>query len=74
MEPYMESLSRRFISVLDIVKVNVDDAADIAKASNVSSIPTLLYYSKGQVIKVEMGIKDEAHLTGVVTDLLKTQL
>jgi len=70
----MESLSRRFTSVLDIVKVNVDDAADIAKSSNVSSIPTLLFYSKGKVIKVEIGMRDENYLTGVVTDLLKNQL
>lgn len=74
MEPILESISRRFTSVLDIVKVNVDDAPDIAKASNVNSIPTLLYYNNGKVIKVEMGMRDENHLTGVIADLLKNQI
>lgn len=74
MEPIMESLSRRFTSVMDIVKVNVDDAADIAKASNVKSIPTLIFYSSGKVVKVELGMKDENYLTGVISDLLKNQL
>lgn len=74
MEPVMESISRRFTSLLDIVKVNVDDAADIAKASNVSSIPTLLFYQSGKVVKVEIGMKDENYLTGVITELLKNQL
>lgn len=74
MEPFMESLSRRFTSVMDIVKVNVDDAADIAKASNVKSIPTMVFYSAGKVVKVELGMKDENYLTGVITDLLKNQL
>ncbi len=74
MEPILESISRRFPSVLDIVKVNVDDAPEIAKASNVNSIPTILYYSKGQVIKVDKGMKDENYLIGVITDILKDQL
>ena len=74
MEPAWESISRRFTSILDIVKVNVDDADDIAKASNVKSIPTIIFYQNGQVIKVEQGFKDEAYLTGVISDLLKNQL
>ena len=74
MEPVLESIARRFTSVIDIVKVNVDDAQEIAKASNVNSIPTLLFYQQGRVIKVEQGTKTEAYLTGVVSDLLKSLL
>ncbi len=72
MEPYMDSISRRFTSLIDIIKVNVDDATDIAKASNVSSIPTLLFYQKGKVVKVAIGMKDEQTLTGIIAELLKT--
>lgn len=71
MEPIWESLSRRFTMQLDIVKVNVDDEKRIAQASNVTSIPTLLFYQNGQVVKVEFGGKDENYLTGIITDLLK---
>ena len=72
MEPFMESIARRFTSVIDIVKVNVDDGQEIAKASNVQSIPTILFYHQGKVVKVEQGKKDEQYLTGVITELLKS--
>jgi len=74
MEPFLESIARRFTSVVDIIKINVDDASDLAKASNVHSIPTLLFYQAGKVVKVEMGMKNEQYLTGVVADLLKAKL
>ena len=71
MEPILESLSRRFTTVLDIMKVNVDDEPRVAKGSNVRSIPTMIFYQKGKAVKVEIGAKDENYLTGVITNLLK---
>jgi thioredoxin 1 len=71
MEPILDSISRRFTTQLDIIKVNVDDEPRIAQASNVTSIPTMVFYKKGQAVKVEFGAKDENHLTGVITELLK---
>src|ERR1035437_919009 len=64
MEPHLEAIARRFTSVLDIIKVNTDDSKDLAQASNIQSIPTLLFYHNGQVIKVEKGTKDEQYLIG----------
>lgn len=71
MEPILESLSRRFTTQLDIIKVNVDDEPRIAQASNVRSIPTMLFYNKGKVVHVEIGAKDENQLNGVITDTIK---
>jgi thioredoxin-like negative regulator of GroEL len=56
---------------LDIVKVNVDDEKRIAQASNISTIPAMLFYQKGKVVKAVFGGKDEAYLTGVISELLK---
>jgi len=72
MDPIINSVSRRFTTQIDIMKVNVDDEKRVAQGSNVHSIPTMLFYKKGQCVKVEHGPKDEAYLTGVIADLLKT--
>jgi thioredoxin len=71
MEPILDSISRRFTTQIDIMKVNVDDEQRIAQGSNVNSIPTMLFYQKGQCVKVEMGAKDENYLTGVIAKLLQ---
>jgi len=71
MEDTWNSISRRFTTQLDIIKINVDDEPRVAQGSNVHSIPTMLFYQKGQVVKVEHGAKDENYLTGVITELLK---
>jgi len=71
MEPILESISRRFTSVLDIVKVNIDDAEEIAKAHNIRSIPTTLFYRNIKVIKSDVGFRDENYLNGVIAEILK---
>ena len=71
MEPILDSISRRFTTQIDIMKVNVDDEQRIAQGSNVRSIPTMLFYKKGQVVKAEIGSKDENYLTGVIASLLQ---
>lgn len=72
MQPAWDSISRRFTTLIDIVKVNVDDAQDIAKSSNVTSVPTLLFYRNGKVVAHAIGFKDEQYITGVVTELIKS--
>ena len=40
---------------IDIVKVNVDEEADIARKYGVMSIPTLILFENGQELKKTIG-------------------
>ena len=71
MEPILNAISRRFTTQIDIMKVNVDDEQRVAQGCNVHSIPTMVFFQKGQSVKVEFGAKDEQYLTGVIADLLR---
>ncbi len=52
--PILEQLSNADKD-LTIVKVNVDDFPSIAKEYHISSIPSLIYYKDGQIIKKQIG-------------------
>ena len=57
--PVLEEISNE--NIIKIVKVNVDNHEDIARRYGVMSIPTLLVFEKGKVVKQSIGYieKDE---------------
>jgi len=54
MEPHLEKLSETY-SHINIIKVNVDKHNEIAAKFNIYSIPTLIYFKEGKVIKTNIG-------------------
>lgn len=53
--PVVEELSEEYNGKVDFVKVNVDNANELASKYNVFSIPTLAIFSKGQIIAQQVG-------------------
>ena len=53
--PVVEELSEEFSGKVDFVKVNVDQANEIASKYNVFSIPTLAIFNKGQIVAQQVG-------------------
>lgn len=46
-----------------IYKVDIDKYMDLAKKYNVRSLPTLVYFDDGELVKKEVGIKNVKELT-----------
>ncbi|MBM3894859.1 MAG: thioredoxin [Thaumarchaeota archaeon] len=53
--PVVEELAKEFEGKVNFVKVNVDEANELASKYNVFSIPTLAIFSKGQIIAQQVG-------------------
>lgn len=53
LSPVLEELSNELS--IPVGKVDVDECEDLAKAFEVSSIPTLLLYQDGKVVKKRLG-------------------
>lgn len=53
--PVIEELAREYEGRVDFVKVNVDDANELASRYNVFSIPTLALFKNGQVVDQQVG-------------------
>ncbi len=53
--PVVEELSEDYSGKVDFVKVNVDQANEVASKYNVFSIPTLALFSKGKIVAQQVG-------------------
>ena len=53
--PVVEELSADFDGKVKFVKVNVDEANELASKYNVFSIPTLMIFNNGEVVAQQVG-------------------
>jgi len=60
-KPIFEKTSEEYTDVV-FVKVNVDDAGDVAQKYNIRSIPTILMFKNGEVIAENHGMMPPAKL------------
>jgi thioredoxin 1 len=61
LSPLVEKLATDHPEI-EVVKVDVDQAEELAARYNVSSIPTLIYFEKGQAIRQSLGYIPEDNL------------
>ena len=53
--PVVEELAGDYDGKVNFVKVNVDNAQEIAQKYNVFSIPTLILLNKGEIVSQQVG-------------------
>ncbi|MDI1495010.1 MAG: Thioredoxin [Cenarchaeum symbiont of Oopsacas minuta] len=53
--PVVEELAGEYDGKVNFVKVNVDEAGDVASKYSVFSIPTLILFNKGEIIEQQVG-------------------
>lgn len=53
--PVLEDLAGDYQGKVKFVKVNVDNAGELASRYNVMSIPTLILFNKGQAVDQKIG-------------------
>lgn len=64
--PAVAQLGEKFKGKLKVVKVNVDEAGELASRFNVNSIPTLMLFKKGEVVDQRLGAASFSVLEGFV--------
>lgn len=69
--PTLEKLSAEFEGQAKIVKVNVDQEPNLADRFQVSSIPTLMAWSGGQLAGRSEGMAGEASLRNALNQLVQ---
>jgi thioredoxin 1 len=64
--PRLEQLARQFEGQVQVRKLNVDDAPELAAAHGVRGIPTLILFKDGQAHSRLVGLHDEKQLSSWV--------
>jgi thioredoxin 1 len=70
LEPVLHSLEESYQDRLRIVKVNVVDAPETALKYMIQSVPTLLFFRGGQVVKQIMGAAPRAKLEAAIIQII----
>lgn len=68
--PVLEELAREYEGKLKIVKVNVDEAPDVAQQFSIRSIPTLLIFKGGAVVDQSVGALSKVALKTRIDSIL----
>ena len=68
--PTVDEVAAEYEGKAEIVKCNVDDCEDIAAQYGIRSIPTLLFFKRGQVVDRLVGAVPKAQITSKIDALL----
>lgn len=68
--PIVEELAQEMSGKMTVAKVDTDQSVNVAAKFEVTSIPTLILFKDGQLIKRVVGLKDLDSLRKMVSDVL----
>ena len=68
--PAVAQLALKYEGKVKVAKVNVDEASSVASMFNISSIPTLVIFKKGEVVAQRMGAASLSVLDSFVSQNL----
>ena len=62
LSPLLDEVEEEMADKVEVVKVNVDDADEIAMRYRIMSIPTLLFFKNGQMVDRSVGAMPKSAL------------
>ena len=62
LSPLLDEIEEEMSDKITVVKVNVDDADEIAMRYRIMSIPTLLFFKNGQIVDKTVGAMPKSTL------------
>jgi thioredoxin 1 len=68
--PVLKELAKVYNEKIRVAKINVDEEPDLALQFNVSSIPTLIVFKQGKVVKQQVGAVPRPMLEKIIKDVL----
>ena len=66
LSPILDEVEEEMAGKMEVVKVNVDDADEVAAQYRIMSIPTLLFFKNGQIVDKTVGAMPKADLVAKV--------
>ena len=68
--PVLEALAKDYKDKLKVVTINVDEEPDLAARFGIQSIPSLLFFKGGQMVKQQIGAVPRPVLEKIVKELV----
>ncbi len=68
--PHIDEIAKNYAGKLKVGKVNVDNEAELAGRFNIVSIPTLMVFNKGKVVRQQPGALPKQAIEKLFADQL----
>jgi thioredoxin 1 len=68
--PLVAEVAEEYAGKIKICKANVDDAPESAGRYNIQSIPTLMVFNKGELVKQNVGVIPKDAIEDMFKDLI----
>ncbi|MXW42946.1 MAG: thioredoxin [Acidimicrobiia bacterium] len=68
--PILDEIAAEKAGVINVAKLNVDEATDIAMRYQVMSIPTLIVFKDGAIVKRIVGAKSKEQLLQEINEIV----
>ena len=70
--PILDEISNEFGDKVLIGKVNVDEVKEVPVKYGIRSIPTLLFFSNGEITRQEVGLQSKQTLVDNITKIVQS--
>ncbi|GMA62521.1 thioredoxin [Alicyclobacillus fastidiosus] len=70
MSPVLEEISQEYADKLTVAKLNVDENPTTTSQFGVMSIPTMLVFKNGEVVKQIVGYRPKSELEAELSDII----
>lgn len=64
--PILKDIDAEYSKFVLVAKVDIDQYGDLAQKYNVMTIPTLILFSDGEMVKKEVGAKGKTQILGML--------
>ena len=71
MSPHFEAAAKDFKGKINFAKVNIDENYEIANNFSVMSIPTIMFFSDGEVVHAEVGAMNKEQILENISNVFK---
>lgn len=70
LSPVLDELAAAYSDRVRFCKVNVDDEPELAAHFGIASIPTLIFFKNGEILKKTVGYREKDELEETLKELL----
>lgn len=70
LSPIISEIANEYSNSVKVCKVNVDENQDLALKYNIISVPTIIFFKKGKVVKSSVGFCSKSELDSIIRNLL----